>query len=231
MRTLGVLTRVIDITRPLTWSSPAWPGDEPFTCGWTSAPGRGAAAVSWLRLSPHIGTHLDAPLHIDPDGRDAASVPLLTCIGRCEVVRLAGHDRAIAQQDLPRGWNPSTPRVLFSTGSWPAGTPIPSSFASLAPAFVDFLARAGVALVGLDTPSVDAPGDEGLPAHRRCAERNVLVLEGLDLARAEPGAYTLLAVPLRLVGLEASPVRALLLPARTLPAGMTERAGVVGFEG
>ena len=230
MRTLSVLTRVIDITRPLTWSSPAWPGDEPFTCGWASPPGRSAAAVSWMRLSPHVGTHIDAPLHLDPDGRDVASVPLLTCIGRCEVVRLAGHDRPIELADLPRGWNPSTPRVLFATGSWPAGTPIPARFASLAPAFVDFLARAGVALVGLDTPSVDAPDAADLPAHRRCVERNVLVLECLDLAHAEPGTYTLLAVPLPLVGLEASPVRALLLPARTLPAGMTERAGGIGAE-
>ncbi len=231
VRTWPVLTRVIDITRPLEKATPAWPGDQPFTCGWTSRPGRAAAALSWMRMSPHVGTLVDAPLHLDAGGRDAAGIPLLTCIGRCEVVRLPGHGGPIHLSDLPHGWNPATPRVLFATGSWPVGTPIPSAFASLAPAFVDFLARAGVALVGVDTPSVDAPAASDLPAHRRCVERNVLVLECLDLARVEPGEYTLLAVPLRLVGLEASPVRALLLPARTLPAGMTERAGGVGTEG
>ncbi len=225
-----MLTRVIDISRPLSSASPTWPGDAPFTCGWSSPPGRAAAAVSWVRLSPHLGTHLDAPLHLDPAGRDVAGIPLLTCVGRCEVVSLPGHDRPIEQHDLPAGWQPSTPRVLFSTGTWPAGSPIPASFASLAPTFVDFLARAGVALVGLDTPSADSPEATDLPAHRRCLARSVLILEGLDLSDAPPGAYTLVAVPLRLVGLEASPVRALLLPAKTLPTGITERAGAVGGE-
>ncbi|MBZ5588866.1 MAG: cyclase family protein [Acidobacteriia bacterium] len=223
-----MLTRVIDITRPLTTSSPVWPGDVPFVRGWISPPGRDAAAVSWMRLSPHVGTHIDAPLHLDPVGRDVASLPLLTCIGRCEVVALPGHDQAIDIGDLPPGWNPSTPRVLFATGSWPVGSPIPPSFASLTTAFVDFLARAGVALVGLDTPSVDSLWATDLPVHRRCVERSVLILEGLDLSGVTPGAYTLVAVPLRLVGFEASPVRALLLPARTLATGITERAGSVG---
>lgn len=225
-----MLTRVIDITRPLTTSSPVWPGDVAFTRGWTSPPGRDAAAVSWMRLSPHVGTHIDAPLHRDPTGRDVASLSLLTCIGRCEVVALPGHDQPIDIGDLPVGWNPSTPRVLFATGSWPVGTQIPPSFASLTPAFVDFLARAGVALVGLDTPSADSPGATDLPVHRRCVDRSVLILEGLDLSSAAPGAYTLVAVPLRLVGFEASPVRALLLPATTLATGITERAGTVGID-
>ena len=219
---------MIDITRPLTTSSPVWPGDVPFTCGWTAAPGRDAAAVSWIRLSPHVGTHIDAPLHLDPAGRDVSSLPLLTCIGRCEVVALPGHARPIDLVDMPPGWNPSTPRVLFATGSWPVGSPVPEVFASLTPAFVDFLARAGVALVGLDTPSADAFGATEMPAHRRCLDRSVLILEGLDLSDVESGPYTLVAVPLRLVGLEASPVRALLLPARTLATGITERAGSVG---
>ena len=223
-----MLTRVMDITRPLTTSSPVWPGDVPFTCGWTSPPGRDTAAISWIRFSPHIGTHIDAPLHGDPTGRDVAGLALLTCVGRCEVVALPGHDRPIDLEHLPLGWNPSTPRVLFATGSWPAGSPIPKTFASLAPAFVDFLARAGVALVGLDTPSADSPEATDVPAHRRCVERSVLILEGLDLSDVAPGSYTLVAVPLRLVGLEASPVRALLLPATTLPTGITERAGAVG---
>ncbi len=220
-----MLGTVIDITRPLEPATPAWPGDTPFSRRWTQAHGAGGAAVSCLQFSPHVGTHLDAPLHVDPLGRDVASVPLAACFGRCEVVAVPGHRLPISEAELPPGWTPTTPRVLFATGTWPAGSGLPLVFASLSPGFVDFLARAGVILVGLDTPSVDPPDATDLVAHRRCAFQNILILEGLDLASAPPGTYTLVAVPLRLPGAEASPVRALLLPAKTLPQGLTERLG------
>ena len=94
---------------------------------------------------------------------------------------------------------------------------------------MDFLARAGVILVGLDTPSVDSPDATDLLAHRRCAAQTVLILEGLDLANVLPGSYTLVAAPLRMPGVEASPIRALLLPVETLPTGTTEPLGSVGM--
>jgi arylformamidase len=202
---------ITDITRPLSPTTAVWPGDEPLSVRWTQPHGVGAAAVSCLRLSPHIGTHLDAPLHLDPSGADVGSLPLGVCVGRCEVVALPGHDRPITREDLPSGWSPSAPRVLFSTGTWPAGAPIPPAFASLSPALVEFLAGADVVLVGLDTPSVDEPSAAWLPAHRSCVAHGMMILEGLDLDRVAPGFFTLVAVPLRLDGAEASPVRAFLV--------------------
>ena len=202
---------ITDITRPLSPATAVWPGDEPFSLRWTQPYGPGAAAVSCLRLSPHIGTHLDAPLHLDPSGADAASIPLVACVGPSEVLALPGHDRPITREDLPSRWSPSAPRVLFSTGTWPAGTLIPAAFASLSPALVEFLAGAGVVLVGIDTPSVDEPFATGLLAHRSCAAHGMVILEGLDLERVPAGIFTLVAVPLRLEGAEASPVRAFLV--------------------
>jgi len=204
---------ITDITRPLSAATAVWPGDEPFSLRWTQPHGANAAAVSCLRLSPHIGTHLDAPLHLDPSGGDVASLPLGVCVGRSEVVALPGHQRPITREDLPSGWSPSAPRVLFSTGTWPAATRIPAAFASLSPALAEFLAGAGVVLVGIDTPSVDEPSAAGLPAHRSCAAHGIVILEGLDLERVPPGIFTLVAVPLRLEGAEASPVRAFLIGA------------------
>lgn len=203
--------RIIDISRPLGPSTPVWAGDTPFTLGWTSPPGASATAVSWFRLSPHIGTHVDAPLHFDPAGSDVAAVPLGVCVGPCEVVALPGQARAIAPDDLPPGWRPATPRVLFATGSWPAGSPVPAAFAALTPALVDSLADAGVVAIGVDSPSVDPAGSETFDAHHRCRARGVLIIEGLDLTGVAPGSYTLVAAPLRIEGAEASPVRALLL--------------------
>ncbi len=220
--------KIIDISRPLEPATAVWPGDTPFTRRWIHQHGPGQAAVTCLQFSPHVGTHLDAPLHVVPGGRDVAGIPLTACVGRCEVVSVPGHRGPISEAVMPPAWSPSTPRVLFATGTWPADSPIPPAFASLAPAFVDFLARAGVILVGLDTPSADSPDATDLLAHRRCFAQAMLILEGLDLAGVPPGQYTLVAAPLRLSGVEASPVRALLLPAKTLPTGTTERVGTVG---
>ncbi len=200
-----------DLTRPLGTATPSWPGDTPFAHRWTVAHGAGAAAVSAITLSPHLGTHLDAPLHVVEGAADAASVPPETCFGPCQVVRAGGDGRLLSPSDLPAGWSPVTARVLFATGAWPAGAPLPERFPGLSPELVDLLAGAGVCLVGVDTPSVDPADEAGLPAHHRCAAHGMLILEGLDLTGVPPGHYLLAALPLPLLGVEASPVRAVLL--------------------
>jgi len=220
-----VTGKIIDITRPLGPATAVWPGDTPFARRWTQTHGTVSAAVSALQFSPHIGTHVDAPLHLDPAGRDVASLPLPVFVGRCEVVGLPDHTGAISREVLPRGWKPTTPRVLFATWTWPTDRPVPQPFPTLAPELVDYLARSGVILVGIDSPSVDEPRAVELPAHRRCVAAAIAILEGLDFTGVIPGVYSLVAAPLRLPGVEASPVRALLLPATTFPAGTTERAG------
>ncbi len=202
--------KILDISRALAVTTPAWPGDSPLEISWTALHDSGAA-VSRLTLSPHLATHLDAPLHFDERGGDAASIPLASCLGPCEVVRLDGLDRAAWPDDLPAGWQPGAPRLLIASGSWPAGSAMPERFAALSPRLVDLLADRGVILIGVDTPSVDVAGADGLPAHHRCLERSVTILEGLDLSGVGAGVYTLVALPLRLVGGEASPVRAVLL--------------------
>lgn len=202
--------KILDISRLLGIGTPAWPGDSRLEISWTALHDSGAA-VSRLSLSPHLATHLDAPLHLSEHGGDVASLPLASCLGPCEVVRLDGLDRAARPDDLPRGWKPGAPRFLLASDSWPAGTALPERFAALSPHLVDHLADLGVILVGIDTPSVDTADAAGLPAHHRCLERSIAILEGLDLSGIEAGIYTLIALPLRLEGGEASPVRAVLL--------------------
>ena len=203
--------RVIDISRPLSPATPAWPGDRPFDLSWTAVHSQAGVAVSALSMSVHLGTHMDAPRHVDPRGASVDLVPLDICVGPCQVVALPGHDRVIDRAALHPGWRPETPWLLFATGSWPLGQAVPPAFAHLDPGLVDELAEAGVVLVGLDTPSVDPPGSTMLPAHRRCAAHGLLVLEGLELSRVSAGLYTLVALPLPIVGGEASPVRAALI--------------------
>jgi len=204
--------KILDISRPLGPHTPAYPGDTAFSISWPAPHGAGAAAVSAIVLSPHLGTHVDAPLHLTAGGLDAASLPLHIFVGPCTVIDLAPGVEFADTATLPTLLRPSTERVLLRTRAWPPGSPLPTRHPAPTPALIDHLADHGVMLIGVDTPSVDAPGDHTLPVHRRCLARGVAVLEGLDLSTAAPGRYTLLAAPLRLEGVEASPVRALLLP-------------------
>jgi arylformamidase len=101
--------------------------------------------------------------------------------------------------------------VLLRTGTFLDPERFDTDFASLSPELVEHLADLGVVLVGIDTPSVDPFSSKQLESHQALFRRDVAVLEGLVLEQAPPGPYTLVALPLRLVGFDASPVRAALI--------------------
>lgn len=207
---------ILDISRRLGSDTPTYPGDANLRITWTTAHGDGPAAVSAVTLSPHLGTHVDAPLHLKAGAADAAALPLSVFVGPCRVVDVSAAGRAITAGAVPDLREPISTRILLQTGAWPPGTSLPDRHPAPTPELIDHLADCGVVLLGVDTPSVDSPCNEDLPVHRRCVARGLAILEGLDLASAAPGSYTLVAAPLPLAGVEASPVRAFLLPAGAL---------------
>jgi arylformamidase len=101
-------------------------------------------------------------------------------------------------------------RVLLATGTFPDPNCFNDDFAALAPEMVDHLHGRGVRLIGIDTPSVDPFDSRELPAHHRFIACDMAILEGLGLADVPEGRYELIALPLRLAGFDASPVRAIL---------------------
>ena len=105
----------------------------------------------------------------------------------------------------------AAPRVLFRTGSYPDPTHFNADFCSLSPALIEKLAGEGVRLVGIDTPSIDPADSKDLPSHAMVAAHDLAILEGIVLDHVDDGVYTLVALPLRLEGADASPVRAILL--------------------
>jgi len=104
----------------------------------------------------------------------------------------------------------TTPRVLLRTASFPDPRKWNNDFASLSPELVDALHARGVVLIGIDTPSVDPFDSKTLEAHQAFGRHDMAVLEGVVLDEAEDGVYELIALPLRLRGADASPVRAVL---------------------
>jgi arylformamidase len=211
---------LIDITPPITPDMAVWPGDTPVTREVLCEIERGATVtLSTLRATVHLGAHADGANHYGAGAPAIDALPLERYIGPCHVIdapvaRTAGGTR-VRLADLGTGLDAiHHPRVLIRTATFPDFTHWNSDFAGLDPALVDALADRGVTLIGVDTPSVDVQESKDLPAHRRFLARDVSILEGLRLAHVAPGAYELIALPLPLVGFDASPVRAVL---RCLP--------------
>ncbi len=165
--------------------------------------------LSTLRATVHLGAHADAPSHY---GRDAATIesrPLDLYLGLCRVIRIAaGRGSRIPPSAIPS--DVRCERVLVATGTYADPETFHSDFAALEPATVDLLHARGARLVGIDTPSVDLFSAKELIAHARFLAHDMAILEGLVLSNVPEGDYELIALPLKLTGFDASPVRAVL---------------------
>jgi arylformamidase len=199
-----------DLSPTIRPESPVYPGDEPFSFRFTSSLAEGGAAnLSVLTTTPHIGSHIDAPLHTEARGESVGDLALDPYLGPCRVVRVPPvpllEPRHVEALDLghPR-------RLLFRTDSVRDRGRFPERFTALSPELARLLAERGLLLVGLDTPSVDPPESAGLEAHHALARGRVAILEGLVLDGVAEGVYELIALPLKLAGLDGSPVRAVL---------------------
>lgn len=199
-----------DITPPITPKLAVWPGDTPpsreVLCDMNNGDN---ITLSTLRATVHLGAHADAPSHY---GMGAAAIherPLDPYLGPCQVLRA----------DVERGERvtlamlhevPTAARILIATGTFPDAENFTDDFAALDVELVETLAANGVILIGIDTPSVDLFSSKDLPTHRAFLRHDVAILEGLKLSNIAPGHYELIALPLKLVGFDASPVRAVL---------------------
>jgi arylformamidase len=197
----------IDASRPLRAATPVWPGDRSFELDQRR---EGGFVLSSFSTTCHVGTHVDAPLHLDSTAHAVEAVRLERCIGPAEVVRVPATGTAVTPADLPVDWVPSTSRVLFKSDSYPIDAVIEEGFSGLSAELVHWLAGRGVELVGVDTPSVDVFSSEDLPAHHALLALGMTWIEGLWLGNVEPGRYLLVALPILLEGAEAAPVRAIL---------------------
>lgn len=202
--------RLWDISPPLAASTPAFPGDTTYQQRWTSQIGPGCPVnVSAITLSPHLGAHADAPLHYGQHAPAIGEVDLDPFLGRCRVIHAIGKGRLITPQHLEPRAEHLPPRVLVRTFTAAPGIWV-SDFSAFAPQTINWLAGLGVRLVGIDTASVDPADSKTLDAHQQLLARDMRVLENLVLDDIAEGDYELIALPLKLTGACASPVRAVL---------------------
>ena len=201
---------ILDITPAITPALAVWPGDSPASREVLMDLARGdAVTLSTLRATVHLGAHADAPSHYGLGAPSIEAMPLERYVGPCRVIRVAAaRGKRIGPEAIPEDLRAE--RVLIATGTYPDPERWNDDFAALEPATVDLLHERGARLVGIDTPSVDLKSDAKLLAHARFLANDMVILEGLVLDGVEPGPYELIALPLKLVGFDASPVRAIL---------------------
>jgi arylformamidase len=207
---MGASRKVWDISQRLHPGLPVWPGDTVFAARprWTHG-GGSPVNVATIELSTHSGAHADAPLHYDPAGLAIDQVSLEPYLGPARLVDARGQGDAIAESFVEENWSPGVSRMLFRTFDRFPADQWPAHFTAVSAGAIAALAARKVILIGIDSPSLDPETSKTMDAHRAMPS-DMRILEGLVLDQVPPGDYELIALPLALAGLDASPVRAVL---------------------
>ena len=210
----------IDVTAPLNPSTtPTYPGDTQPKFEFLRSFDKGdKVTLSSYLMTAHAGTHMDAPLHFVAKAASIDQVPLATLMGQARVIDCSPEAVAIDAAELNQhNWR-GAKRILFRTrnsrNSWMADPTFHQDFTYLAPDAAQLLADAGVELVGIDYLSAEKFGASEARSHQILLGRNIPIIEGLDLREIKAAEYDMIVLPLRVVGHEAAPARALLRPLR-----------------
>jgi arylformamidase len=207
-------TPIWDISPLISSDLPVWPDDNRFRAEATWEIGGGCPVhVSHMSMTTHLGAHCDAPSHYDPSGIAIDAVALEPYIGACRVIHCIG-EKLIEPRHISGALDGTPARVLLRTYLHAPQTTWDDQFCAVSPASIALLASHGVILIGIDTPSLDPQTSKTLDAHHAVRTHKMAILEGIILDAVAEGEYELIALPLKLLGMDASPVRAIL---RSLP--------------
>ena len=205
--------RFFDITRELTANLAPWPGDTRFDYSLVGRLAQGSSVnLGRITTSVHSGTHADAFFHFDDNGLTIDQFAPERYVGPAAVVDLSGKFAdslgEITTEDLAA--SAMAPRLLIKTGAWPDSSKFPKTIPVLAVGVAEWMQSRGVKLLGLDLPSVDAIDSKELRNHHALAAADIAIVEGLDFSEVEAGLYSLAALPLKIIGGDGAPVRAIL---------------------
>jgi arylformamidase len=207
--------RWIDISVPLRGGLVHWPGDPPVEIERVRDMERGDSSnLSAISMSLHAGTHMDAPRHFIRSGHGIDRMPLTATVGLARVIEIRDRESIKVQEILPHRLRAGE-RILFKTENsarcWKTDSFV-TDFVHLSTEAAAFLAERRVATVGIDYLSVGGYHDDGAAVHRTLLAAGVWIIEGLDLSRAGAGSYDLICLPLRVVGSDGAPARAIVRP-------------------
>jgi arylformamidase len=199
-----------DISPLISPALAVFPGDTSFSSKHLLHLDRGdAVTLSTITATAHLGAHVDGTNHYDAQGQGVEALPIELFLGPCQLITVKTSPSQYFGYDALQA-EPATSRVLLRTNSFTDPNKWTNTFAAPDASCIDTLAQRGVQLLGVDTPSVDLATSKDLPTHNACRLRNIAILEGLVFNTIPDGQYELFAFPLKMQGLDASPVRAVL---------------------
>jgi arylformamidase len=207
------VTNWIDISVPVRNGMVHWPGDPEFHIERATDQEKGdAATVSRMTLGVHTGTHMDAPLHFIRNARTIDQMPLDATIGTARVIPILDKE-SIKREELAGHAISAGERILFRTANsehlWDSDR-FDEDFVFISQDAAKYLAECGVRTVGVDYLSVGGFKQDGPETHEALLGAGIWIIEGLNLEKIEPGEYELVCLPLKLIGSEGSPARAIL---------------------
>ena len=205
-----------DVTIPISMETPVWPGDKGVILSREASMAKGASYnESYLSLGTHTGTHIDAPFHALADGQTLDQISLEQFIGSAQVLKIPDDVSCITADilqtcDIKDGIH----ALLFKTSNsrWWKEDPCQfrEDYVALDSSAAEYLTTKHIQLAGIDWFSISPMHDLEAP-HIILLKAGILILENLDLSEVEVGLYTLFALPLKLVGTDGAPVRAILV--------------------
>ncbi|MBP9690742.1 cyclase family protein [Candidatus Woesebacteria bacterium] len=204
-------SQIIDISIPLSPATIVYPGNPPIEIEEVRSEAS-KSIISKITSGSHNGTHIDAPRHAILGGASITDLPLDVFMGPCRVIDCTGDTESVTRATLESNNIQSGERILLKTPNSLRGYDVfYEDFVFLSPEGAQYLSEVEIALVGIDYLSIKQKGSADNRPHTVLLEKNIPIIEGIDLSQVEPGEYTLVAFPLKYVGLDGAPARVVLL--------------------
>jgi arylformamidase len=204
--------KIYDISPVLSENVAVFPGDQAFERKISLDVNQGdPLTLSAITSTLHIGAHTDAPSHYAAQSEDISQRSLHYYFGKVQVIAVSKKPKTRIRATDLSSIKILAPRILFKTLSFENPNLWNPDFISCSADLIEALAKQGVKLVGIDTPSIDLSDCKILESHKAVAKNNMAILEGVLLTDVPEGIYTLIALPLKIKDADASPVRAILV--------------------
>jgi len=202
-----------DISLPLRNGTIIYPGNPDILVAPHHQLPKDSSNISRIDFGSHSGTHVDAPRHVDTGAMPVDQIPLETFVGPCRVLDMTHCADAVRIEDFEKyGGVKVGERILFKTKNSLRGfEKFYDDYVYLDGGAADYLAEKGVILVGIDALSIKQRGSKDFRPHASLLGKGIVIFEGLDLAKVPAGNYTFIGLPLKFVGLDGAPARAVLL--------------------